>query len=254
VTTGAPTASATNDRFAGIEVVPNQDAGGYQFGERGLSMQVVSLRLCLSTTPPKDEIYEYFIGTYQRQATPPDSSAVISTPDTAKKVTITGTAGDDQIEFIAGSGTSGKHKVVINGTAREFTTAEATRFAFDGRDGHDTIRITGTEAIDVLELGPDSGTLGSPTLASPTYAVDLAHMEDVFADGGAGQDEAKLTGSSGDDLVRAQGKFAALWGDDFLKYAFGFEKVKAVGGDGDNRKDVDAVDFTFETEGTWLAR
>jgi len=251
-TAGSTTPSTANDRFSAISVAAGQDTTGYNFGERGLSMEVVSLRLCLSSAPARDDLYRQFLAASEPSAAPPPESVSFSTPDSGGRVTITGTDGDDNVRFVAGSGTT-PHRVTANGLERTFGTTEAKSFAFEGGAGNDTVHLEGTDGNDFAELRPGAGELSGGNVASPSYTFGVTAAEAILIDGSGGQDEAEMFDSPSDDVLRAYDKFARLAGAGFANWAFDFEQVQtsSIFG-GDDTQDRSTIDYVLEQEGQWI--
>ncbi len=230
-----------SDRFEEVILSGGDDLTNFDFGEQGLLE--VSARLFLSSTPPAAELY--------RQAvdwTPP-LEGILSNPaevvQNGSQLTVTGTNGNDLFEFIAGAT---QHRLVVNGVVHQVDATQVTNILFDGGAGQDTARLTGTDGNDTVVLQPSGGRL-----TGSGYVIDLAHTESILADGRGGQDQAMMFDSPGDDQLRADGKFAWMFGKNFANWVFDFEQVQAISQSGGNDKsDVEsAVDFLLQLDGNW---
>jgi len=168
------------------------------------------------------------------------------------QVTVIGTSRDDSFEFAAGDV---KHTLTINQDVYEFEATEVTGFEFDGSEGSDTALLTGSAAEDdVAELHPLTGTLTSAEGVSPGYQVEVVNAENIVADGGGGQDEARLHDSALDDLLEADHDFARLAGYYFANEARQFDEVTAIStSGGHDTKDIEeTIEFLLTPEGPWV--
>jgi hypothetical protein len=133
-------------------------------------------------------------------------------------VHVSGTAGDDNFVFAAGS----IHQVSINGVAYQFDSAVVGAVTFDGLAGSDTAALTGTGGDDYAVL-----RAGSAELTGSGYSFQATNVETVTVWGGGGADRVVLYDSAGDDSFVAAVGYGGMFGQGFSNQAIGFEMVEA---------------------------
>jgi hypothetical protein len=160
-------------------------------------------------------------------------------------VTVHGTAGDDNFEFVAGA----QNTVTINGVTRQFVAGVAN-FVFDGGGGKDTAKLTGSAGNDTATLG-----LGSGTLTGPGYKVTVSNVTTLNVNGSLGHDTATLQDSALNDLMQASGDQLTLTNDAGLSTAISaFAQVTAKSTlGGTDHSQVGAIDFALTQQGNWLS-
>ncbi|MFZ1934316.1 MAG: YDG domain-containing protein [Thermoguttaceae bacterium] len=183
-------------------------------------------------------------------------NAVEATPEPAapsvvrngSEVTVTGTAGDDTFEFVAGAS---ENTVIVQGQSYVYAAAEVTAFHFVGGGGNDTAKLTATGLANLAETAQLQP--GSATLQGVGYTVDVSDVQNVEIDGRGEGVQAALFASPGDDSLTAQGDVASLSGDGFVETVSGFQRVtaSAVAGGHDTLREL-AFDHLLETVGDWI--
>lgn len=160
------------------------------------------------------------------------------------QVVVTGTLGNDRLEFVAGKF---QNLVIVNGERYRFPAAEVASFKFDGGGGRGTVRLTGTRGADSAQLRP-----GLATLEGAGYRVDVTQARSIQIRGGGGEDVAELFDSPGDDTLVARRSLASLSGADFVERVLGFRRVQASATAGGRDKLFEhATDYVLEKEGIW---
>jgi len=188
-------------------------------------------------------------------------------------LTLTATAGDDQIECspesanVTGDGYTisvrdvetividaggGDNSATLHGSSRndKLTAAAMTAVlsgsgyslkmfgagsvTVDGAGGKDSAALTGTSGNDAF-----FASLGSTSLSGDGYAIGLTGFQTVKVSAGSGGlDTATLAGSTGDDKLTASDKSSKLSGKGFLFQATGFDVVSVDGGGGSDTASV----------------
>ncbi len=237
----AGTASGTvaHTRISGISLGSLENATGYNFGQEGLQLHMISRRLFLASTPPRNIVYQEAVGS-QKSALPPQTDATLTVEENT--VTVTGTDGDDSIEFHAGAV---QHTLVVNGQNHYYNAADIATFNFNSGAGTDFVTIYGSDADETAHLRP-----GSATFTTQGLTVNVTEAERILIDAAAGDDEATLYDSPGDDRLRADGLFAMFSGEDFVNWAFNFNKAAAKSSQGEDTSDVGTLtDLVLSEEG-----
>ena len=194
------------------------------FTEAGIKPEHLGIRLFLSSTPSSEEIYANFLG--------------------LKKVTISGTSGNDDIQFTAGA-TS--HTVVVNGKQTVYTADQVDLFVFDALAGNDKVTLNGKAGADEARIMPGYASLGGAD-----YMVEVFGAEDVKIDGKGGNDNGMLYDSAGDDQLAATGSKATLSATDYLAELIAFERVQAISAaGGDDTATQQTIDYVLELIGDW---
>ena len=134
------------------------------------------------------------------------------------KVIVTGTAGDDRLDFAAASW----HQVTINNVHYQFDSATVDRVQFNGISGDDTAVLVGSTGDDTASI--------SPTFASLTgsnYMAIVADTDDIIILGGGGNDTANMYDSAGDDTFNGRATYGELFGSEFYNRAENFDSIHA---------------------------
>lgn len=193
----------------------------------------------------------------EQQAGNTDQAAAILAGGSQTTVFVTGTASDDNIEFLAGPT---HHKLFVNNFPFIFNATEVESFRINGGGGRDTMSLVGSASADVISLRPVPGSswlqLPDYTLRGIDYLVTIDGVENVTAQGGGGYDRAYLYDSPGNDLLELNGESARLssWGTDtYALEVIAFDWVRASGTAGGLNAQLltSAIDFALETEGQW---
>jgi cyclophilin family peptidyl-prolyl cis-trans isomerase len=229
--------TAGEDEFTDVVLDDDEIGSNYNFAERGLQPEMITINLFLASTPPFD--FRDFNGT--------ESHLEADVNQDGSEVTVIGSDGDDTVELELGSST---HTLTVNGEEQTFDAEKVASFHIDGGRGNDTFRATGTDADDVLREFPRFAIL-----SSGDYTVVVRDMEDVAFDGAGGQDAAVQYDSAGDDLLEASEQSAVLSSGDLRTEAIAFELVQALSdAGGDDKVDrAETIDFLLELEESdWL--
>ena len=152
---------------------------------------------------------------------------VETTTYASSSLNLTGTSGNDLLEFVAGVNRS-SWIVKLNGVVQA-VAADVAAIHFDGLGGTDTVRIVGTAASESVELWPDH-----LAFAGLDYTLDAQHIEVVEIDGKGGNDTALLHDSAGNDTLTVSPTTASFNGAQFAQTLSNFETVKAYAKAGGN--------------------
>jgi hypothetical protein len=164
------------------------------------------------------------------------------------EVVVTGTAGDDALQFVAGVS---ENTVIVKGQSYVFPVGEVTAFHYDGGGGNDTAKLTAAGLASLAEAAQLRPT--SAALQGVGYTVDVTNVRDIQIDGRGEGVQAELFDSAGDDSLVAQGNLASLTGDGFAETVFGFKRVRASAtAGGRNAVRMQAFDHLLEKVGTWI--
>ncbi|MEQ8616634.1 MAG: S8 family serine peptidase [Lacipirellulaceae bacterium] len=108
-------------------------------------------------------------------------------------VTVTGTSGDDNFSFTAGS----TYNVSVNDVAYDFSLGEVSTVNFDGGSGTDVFVAYGSTGDETGELREDSASL-----TGANYTVTATSVEQNTLHGGGGSDTVAVYDTAGDDIYR----------------------------------------------------
>ncbi len=133
-------------------------------------------------------------------------------------VNVAGTTAADTFAFTAGN----THQVTVNGVTYNFASIAITDVNFNGGAGIDSITMTGTAGDETATL-----RVGDVTLAGNGFTANALGIENVTMFGAGGYDRADLYDSAGDDRFYGYSTYAYMYGDGFLNYAAGFDRVHA---------------------------
>lgn len=133
-------------------------------------------------------------------------------------VTVTGTAGADNVTFSGGSSLY----VTINGIGYGFTPGEATSFVVNAGAGADQLVAYGGSGDDMATLTP-SGI----TMSGTSYTLTASGLTSQTIVGGGGNDNAYLYDSAGSDHFSADATSGTLAGSSFVNTVTGFASVRA---------------------------
>jgi hypothetical protein len=240
------TLSNTLDGFTSVISSPGDvDGVNNLYTVAGLKAEVISQRLYLAST-------DFDLSDLIGESAAPSTALALAAAETAgfsqngSVVTVQGTAGDDSFAFTAGT----MHTVTLNGETRQFDPAVVADIIFEGGGGSDTANVVGSSGADTANLG-----LGSGTFQGLNFSLTLANVSSIVVNGSGGADSATLTDSAFDDELSAAGNEATLANDlGQITTLLAFEQVKAITvNGGSDTADVDAIDFTLEQEGAWIA-
>ena len=174
--------------------------------------------------------------------------AVPSVVRNGSEVVVTGTAGDDTLQFVAGAA---ENTVIVSGQSYTFPAGEVTAFHFLGGGGNDSATLTASGLASLAETAQLQP--GSATLQGVGYTVDVSNVPNIQIDGRGEGVQAVLFDSPGDDSLTAEGDVASLSGDGFVEKVSGFKQVRASGvAGGLNTLRESAFDFLLEKVGSWV--
>ncbi len=162
-------------------------------------------------------------------------------------VTVNGTSGDDQFEFVAGD----VNTITINGLTRHYDSADVTEFVFNGGGGQDTAQLTGSTGDEVADLG-----VGSGTLTGANFKVSVSNVGWLSVTGGGGTDAATLHDSALSDHLQAVEDEVTLTDElGVVTQLVAFARVQALSASGgtDTISIVEPLDIALEQQGNWLA-
>jgi hypothetical protein len=117
--------------------------------------------------------------------------------DPPNQVDLQGTAGNDTLEFVAGSSLA-TSVVKLNGTVVSVPTS-GTSLVFEGLGGVDTVIVTGTSGKEVVTLWPTGGTFQFPG----GFTLEVRSVEKITVDAKGGTDELTVYDSSLTDTMTA---------------------------------------------------
>ncbi len=194
------------------------------FAEAGINPQYVGIRLFLNSTPGCEEVFSSFTG--------------------IKKVKITGTSSNDDIQFTAGANS---HTVVVNGKTTTYSADEVDVFMLDALGGNDKVTLNGKAGADEARIRPGYGVL-----RGAGYMVEVFGAEEMKADGKGGDDNAIVYDSTGDDDLTATGNKATVSGVNYLAELIAFERMQAISeAGGDDTVERQTIDYVLELIGDW---
>ncbi len=162
-------------------------------------------------------------------------------------LTVQGTSGDDQFEFVAGD----VNTVTINGVTRHYNPSDVTDIVFNGGGGHDTAKVTGSTGDEVADVG-----VGSGSLVGAHYKVTVNNVASLSMTGGGGTDTATLHDSALSDHLQAVEDQVTLTDElGATTELVAFARVQAVSSSGGNDtvSIVEPLDTALEQQGNWLA-
>lgn len=141
-------------------------------------------------------------------------------------VVVTGTAGDDAINFVAGTSW---HSVTLNDVTYTLSATSYDDFSIDGNGGNDTATIYGTAGDETLTANPTDATL-----TGSDYQVAVNDFASVSVGGQGGNDTANLYGSSSSDRAVIGRNYGLLQSAEagYFNYAMGFGEVNVYAGVG----------------------
>ena len=162
-------------------------------------------------------------------------------------VTVQGTSGDDQFEFVAGD----VNTITINGLTRHYDPADVTEFVFNGGGGDDTAQLTGSTGDEIADLG-----VGFGTLTGANFTVSVNNVGSLSVTGGGGTDTATLHDSALSDHLQAIEDEVTLTNElGVVTQLVAFGRVQALSANGgsDTASIVEPLDIALEQQGNWLA-
>lgn len=215
--------TAEDNRITNIVVKAGDQGRGYDFCERGLKLQYIGMQMFLGSAPSAYQSAAEYAG--------------------LKAVTISGTAGNDDIQFIAGADS---HKIIVNGKEQVYAATSVDVFTIDAGAGSDKVTLNGTSGTDSGRILP-----GRSTLRGSNYMVEALYAEDVKIDGKEGDDDGALYDSAGNDALTTAGNKATLTGSNYLAQLIAFDRVRAISQRGGNDTAQQATDFVLMLEGNW---
>jgi PKD repeat protein len=239
-----------------VELEGEDTQSDINFEDGWLKTQFVSVRNFLATggllsesTPGSD--VRLLVARGEEQAGNLIQAAAIRAGGAQTTGIVTGTAGADTLEFLAGAKF---HKVYWGDELPYvFVAEEVEQILIDGAGGVDSIRLVGSAANDIFRLRTANAL---STLQAAGYRVGVTGVEQITAQGGNGYDRAYMYDSLGNDLLTYGGDTARLayaGTTDRWVAADGVEWVRAVGTAGglNTKQSTGAIDFVLETEGNW---
>jgi hypothetical protein len=111
-------------------------------------------------------------------------------------VVIMGTDGDDTLEFVAGR-SAGSWRLALNDVMLD-VPYDAALVRFDGGEGTDTVRFTGTDVKDSIEFW---AAINELSISSLHYEFGAQNVENVEVDAQGGSDSVILWDTVGDDKL-----------------------------------------------------
>jgi hypothetical protein len=183
----------------------------------------------------------------QRSLLASSSAAESQIQQVGSIVTVQGTSGDDQFEFVAGD----VNTITINGLTRHYNPADVTEFVFNGGGGHDTAHLTGSTGDEVADLG-----VGSGTLTGANFKVSVNNVSSLSVTGGGGADAATLHDSALSDHLAAVEDEVTLTNElGVVTQLVAFARVQALSASGgtDTVSIVEPLDIALEKQGNWLS-
>jgi subtilisin-like proprotein convertase family protein len=133
---------------------------------------------------------------------------------------LTGTAGNDTFEFVAGP-SRGAWIVKLNGVTQN-VTSYITSIRFNGLGGSDTVKITGSDADESVELWPRR-----LTFTGSDYLINATNIEVAVINGLGGEDQATLWDSAGNDVFTAKPTAVTQTGPGYSQTLNNFEQTYA---------------------------
>ncbi len=134
-------------------------------------------------------------------------------------VTVEGTGGNDEFEFLAAS----PLWFSFNGLEYGYARGEVARVSFQGGGGDDRATLTGSEGGDLASLWP-----GEAAISGWGYEAAVADCGVIHVEGGGGDgDTVSLFDSDGDDLLQGGPAGVSFSGPGFANSAAGFQTVLA---------------------------
>ncbi|HYW78056.1 MAG TPA: hypothetical protein VE890_00705, partial [Thermoguttaceae bacterium] len=193
---------------------------------------------------PVDDTFEFIAGA-THQITVND---IVYDGIDATEIRIDGGWGTDSVTLVGTDAdeTAGLHYhgAQLNGPNYSVTAVLSERVSIDGGGGSNMARFYDSPDNDLLLVSPDSAKLfvnvgeNDPTKSAyavaPLTATNFSTVH-AFASSG-GTDEARLTGSTGDDTLMANPIETRLWGAEYFMRVKSFDAVvaDALSADGDN--------------------
>jgi hypothetical protein len=135
-----------------------------------------------------------------------------------RSVQLLGTPSDDQFEVSLGA----TYTVSINGVSYSFSPTEVNDIRIAAGQGHDHLRVVGSDGHDDIVLRYDG-----VELAAKDVTVVARSVEESIVEGGGGTDTATFHDSPGDDWLTAYQDNVSLAGDRFRHRVLGVGKVHA---------------------------
>jgi len=166
--------AVNGDRFTGIMLQAGEHAVDYNFGDN-------------------------IIPTKRRFVASVDPFAETCALLKLNCVTVRGTTGNDQIEFVPD--TEEVRVTVNNQPAQVFSRATVNIVKIDALAGQDTVTLRGSSTNDVAHSQSNSCTIQTGSYLAGDYAVLAVNAERTIVDGGLGNDLAVLRDSAVDDVL-----------------------------------------------------
>ena len=136
-----------------------------------------------------------------------------------QRVVFSGTAGNDSFEFIGGDVF---HVVILNGVEHVIDASKTTKVSFDGGEGVDQIRMTGSTNVEQVMIKDDLAYMWSKY-----FAVEAIGGEDIRLDSGGGYDRAYLYDTEHDDRLKMTQDYSRLWNDQTRYETVGYHRSYA---------------------------
>ena len=167
--------------------------------------------------------------------TQPDNSSEVTTPAGPVSLhngvlTVTGTNGDDQIEFRQGS----VIEVIHNGTQHQFAANQVSEILVVGAGGNDSIVASFEGQLDRAVL-----QVNRLDVANGQFDFVARGFESINVTAESPERQLAIRDSSGHDVVNAGFDFVTISGNGFSHHASGFDRVVVHASEGQ-----DQISFT----------
>jgi subtilisin family serine protease len=132
---------------------------------------------------------------------------------------VSGTAGNDSFQFVAGSG----FQLTVDGTTYSYAAGTLHTINFSGGGGNDSIKFTGGS-------GNESAVFSSAglQLSGPNYQLRTSGFESITVVAGLGANNATLYGSTGGSTYISIPTAGVLQGLGYYYGAYGFQTIDVV--------------------------
>jgi hypothetical protein len=231
-----PRGTAGQDEFSSINLVSDEAAIDYNFGELGLAPPCVNKRMFLASAPPAQQTIASRVG--------------------LAAATVRGTPGADTI---AVDNDGQVIRVSVNSDPPKlFDVAQVKLVTIDAGEGIDTVSLVGTASPELACFEPGYLAIrrdDAPISAALGYAVEVIGAEQLSVDAGPVQnDVAVLRDSPQADALVAAGNAATLvWGAGGRNgLATRFQRIRAIAlSGGADTADEQAPSYVLDLLGNW---
>ena len=150
-TAGSEGGTVANGRITDIDLAAGDSSTGNNFGQTGLQKKLISRQLFLASTPSTKVVFQNAVGSNKTAVNPPSDPVVAQDGTT---LTVTGSAGDDTVEFYVGST---EYTLTVNGEDYVYNVGDVAVFNFNMGEGTDFVTLYGS---DDDENGRHAGRVG----------------------------------------------------------------------------------------------